>query len=1445
MDVVVRPHLLSERELLRLDMPPGTTIAEMVATYPWPGGTADQVCALINGIAVPPEHWRHVRPKPGTEVMLALHLQGGKKGKTILALVATIAISIYAPGWGTAIAGQMGLGATAGTIIGAGIAVVGALAISAIFKPPPIKPVASAKNEASNTYGFSGQSNAIRPYGSVPRIYGTHRVYPDACAAPYTVQVGADTYLVALYNFGYSPLHLSDFRIGDNSVSNFITPPEIYIHDNFVAGQPLNVYITDAWQDSLQIKLPGRVSVVVTTQERTDSAVLDVAWSKGLGYLNNNGGVDGRIATTHVWFKTASEDEGSWRPFMWAPWKGASDGSFNHQTQGYLKPTTSDPNTGRMILQAGQTTFNAEWGSFQPFAGCVMVIQDVWMTVQAASPGTVAFTNPLPKNIVVGIYNKAYKVPMTYWDPSGTTWLLWKASGTPFVASMHISFPWRDRWQLRVMKEEMDSTDGRYMDDRVITALKSFTNVPPVAPDVGMTIVEIRVKATDQLSGQLDNFNALATSYLVAWDGSQWVSALSSNPAWIYLDLLRGTANKKPVPDSRIDWDTIMRWAVRNDRIDPGFSQPNSRCDFVVDRTYTLWELLCSVAANGRAMPTMKDNRYSVIIDEENVTPVQVFTPRNSWGLSSQRKYLDTPHALRVKWIDPGADYKAADAMVYAPNYYQGNASVFEDFDSFGVTRWEQAIRDGRYTLGQGIYRQEEFSIMTDIENVVCTRGNLVLVAHDVLQVGGWSARISAIAGNQITLDAPMKTFELPLGVRFRSDQAVISTPIAATMIDQQTLDVVGVPVTAKVGDLVLYGTLERITGEYLVKAIEPGEDFTATITLSERASSIWQFERGAIPPYIPQPGSLVSFTTGPVRNLTGQVDAYFDDRFPMAAVKLQWAAPSVVPLPSLYIVSEVNPNDGTVREIGRTTGTSFVPLTDADIWRAPYRGANLTYEVVPMWPGLPGPATRIVVTMPTSDIEPPPALTTITAEVLSRSVRIKWDRSVDPYIAFYVVRYGAEASSWDDVAFTERKLKADTTDLPAIFLVGTHRVFVCQEDLYGIRSADISTTFLIEAPRKVPLVGNSVANTAFLRWGTLSGVVDGEWTAQTSFQIEYYEVTKLKVVSLYLRSAPPQPFHIPNSLGIIWPSTFEQIERRNARAATPTNVGKYAGEFAVSDEQQPGDWMYCVNGVDFAGNKGEPACITLAIEAPDNYFLLDEIGNLLPEPETTEAGVVQAATTPYEWLGPVNTAETWAQHFTSHSWDQIQDQLDAGFPVYAQPADTTPALIAWEFDYINPLPSLMVSAQSTYEVVAPMPTLTMRLKSKVNVGDAWTLVQQQADMVLSLLPVNSRWVRIEAEMATDAAKHGLLLLTNISYRIDVKYKDDSGIVTTAVNGTAVVVFNIPFVDVRGVSITSLDPNVAYGRATIAFDQKSMTVYTFGPTGLPVSGKISWIARGV
>jgi len=112
-------------------------------------------------------------------------------------------------------------------------------------------------------------------------------------------------------------------------------------------------------------------------------------------------------------------------------------------------------------------------------------------------------------------------------------------------------------------------------------------------------------------------------------------------------------------------------------------------------------------------------------------------------------------------------------------------------------------------------------------------------------------------------------------------------------------------------------------------------------------------------------------------------------------------------------------------------------------------------------------------------------------------------------------------------------------------------------------------------------------------------------------------------------------------------------------------------------------------------------------------------------------------------------------------------------------------------------------------------------------------------------LPANTRYVKVDTEVATSVDKKGLVLLTNVAYRIDVKYKDDSGIATSDASGECVVVFNVDFLDIRGVSITSMDANITYGRAIIAFDQQSMTVYTFGSTGLPAGGKFSWIVKGV
>ena len=65
MDFVIRPHLLSDRDAEHLEVPAGTSLAQMVAAFPWPTGVINQVVVLVNGEMMPRAWWGRIRPKQG------------------------------------------------------------------------------------------------------------------------------------------------------------------------------------------------------------------------------------------------------------------------------------------------------------------------------------------------------------------------------------------------------------------------------------------------------------------------------------------------------------------------------------------------------------------------------------------------------------------------------------------------------------------------------------------------------------------------------------------------------------------------------------------------------------------------------------------------------------------------------------------------------------------------------------------------------------------------------------------------------------------------------------------------------------------------------------------------------------------------------------------------------------------------------------------------------------------------------------------------------------------------------------------------------------------------------------------------------------------------------------------------------------------------------------
>lgn len=406
-----------------------------------------------------------------------------------------------------------------------------------------------------------------------------------------------------------------------------------------------------------------------------------------------------------------------------------------------------------------------------------------------------------------------------------------------------------------------------------------------------------------------------------------WVTEATRNPAWAYLDALRGNAALRPLADARINFDSLLNWATYCDASVPnginGEAEPRVRFDHVVDYGTTTFQLLQSIAAAGRATPTICDGRHGVIVDEEQSIPVQLFTPRNSWGFTARRTYLTEPHGLRVKFVDPNS-WQEGEVVLYASGYNALTAVTFEELKLFGVTRYSQATRDGRYMKAQALLRREEFEIQCDIESLIATRGDLVVVQHDVLEVGGDSSRVESIAGDVLTLADPFGALPIArYGVRIRLSDGTITAPIEVFPESPNRFRLSTVPDPAPApGDLVAWGFLTAETGEYLVKNIAPGPDFTASLSLAEIARGIYAADLGDIAPYVPPAGGRPSagIPPAPERLRAVQLDKTIG-REPYADVVLYWEVASQA-IYSKYRVVRVEPS-GIETLIAETATTS------------------------------------------------------------------------------------------------------------------------------------------------------------------------------------------------------------------------------------------------------------------------------------------------------------------------------------------------------------------------------------------------------------------------------------------------------------------------------------------------------------------------------------------
>ena len=871
--VIARPHPFSLEKVSAI-VPHGLSVAQIV------GNEAVNCRIEIGGVQIPQEWWPRVRPHAGAVVYVTRFPQGGGGGggwKMIFRLVAFAALAVLTYGIATGVAwlpeAIQGLSMGAAYATAAVVGIGGSLLINALC--PPAATGIGQQTTPTQLQGISGVQNSADPYGAITCVFGTMLLFPKLAARSFTELSGDDQYVRALFDLGYGNLDISELKIWTDDLSNFDNV-------NYETGTAPSLFTQDILEMAASNEMDEDGDAAThTTGANADEGSLDLIFASGLfGIDKNNNSV---MATCRIRIEFESlgqvgaDGGGVWTIPVYDPgqYSGPITASVDIQGDGHGASAT---------VQTGIVGAN---GPYQFFYGVHQVI------VTYAGNGYTHATATL--NISGGGEMRAARLgtpqigaPSGNWTNAmtadgltitnygahtdGTDLICSSSARQSFRVGVRWKFPLRGQYNVRVTRESSDysGADANSQSGNMLwSVLRTIRYaIPSTTPT---TKLAMRIKATDQLNGTVSQFNLLASQVIPVWDSANWTDQRSSNPAWLFRWVLKDCpANPRRVNPSRIDDDGLREWGAECDA--KGFT-----FDYINDQVTTVFELLKIICACGRASFTVVNGKYSVVRDVAQTVPVQIFTPRNTASFQGNRTFVDVVHALRVQFINPEAGYQQDELVVYDDGFDSTNATKFEQLQIPGCAGAPMAWKLGRYHLAVARRRPNTYSWTTDVEHLICNRGDLVYFASDVISVGLDGDAVKSVAvddsGNvaQITVDEPQtvahatKTYAMRFRCQDGSAKVSVVTFEQDSVVSTFTLATPTPGVSP--GDLFLFGIQGQDSTPMLVNKIEPTSDLAAKITAVDAAPAVLQADVG----YIDSTGTYHAGLPLLVSSITGQ----------------------------------------------------------------------------------------------------------------------------------------------------------------------------------------------------------------------------------------------------------------------------------------------------------------------------------------------------------------------------------------------------------------------------------------------------------------------------------------------------------------------------------------------------------------------------------------------
>lgn len=382
------------------------------------------------------------------------------------------------------------------------------------------------------------------------------------------------------------------------------------------------------------------------------------------------------------------------------------------------------------------------------------------------------------------------------------------------------------------------------------------------------------------------------------------------------------------------------------------------------------------------------------------------------------------------------------------------------------------------------------------------------------------------------------------------------------------------------------------------------------------------------------------------------------------------------------------------------------------------------------------------------------------------------------------------------------------TTWQAPINWVGPRVFWIVPVDVSGTPGVPTATTVTVQAPTAATnFTAQAIDNNVLLRWTAPAGA---------TLPIVHY---KLK------RGAPSSTDY-----------------------ASSTLIGLKQGTFTSTAETTGGSFVYWVAAVDSAGNEGAPVSVVASVSAPPDYILHTNQTSLWQGAASgavpsggTNVIVDRSSFAAGFLVGPINTSETWTQHFNNNSWASPQAQITAGYTHYLQPPPATAQYVE-TFDVGSIISSMaVVTIDGGKNDIVGSVGLVITMEKSTN-GTSWTTVGTGAVQNVE----NFQYIRVTWAFTSTAGSFFQMKPPNI--RIDAKEKTDSGTITANAGdatGTTVT-FNKPFGSIKAITATA--QTTAARLVVVNFaggaNPASFKVLVFDTSGTRQTNDVSWTARG-